>query len=101
MGFEPTEGYKPSPVFKTGALNQLDHLSMALRYAVFAPICPLILLIIRPIVNGNIRRGKGRQDSTQDTITLGKQLTTYEIWQAVFSNVVTRSLLLENDRNTA
>ena len=27
VGFEPTEGYKPSPVFKTGALSQLDHLS--------------------------------------------------------------------------
>ena len=29
-GFEPSEGYKPSPVFKTGALNQLDHLSKAI-----------------------------------------------------------------------
>ena len=28
VGFEPTVGYKPTPIFKTGAINQLDHLSM-------------------------------------------------------------------------
>ena len=28
MGFEPTVGYKPTPIFKTGAINQLDHLSV-------------------------------------------------------------------------
>ncbi len=28
MGFEPTVGYKPTPIFKTGAINQLDHLSL-------------------------------------------------------------------------
>ena len=28
VGFEPTMGYKPMPIFKTGALNQLDHLSL-------------------------------------------------------------------------
>ena len=27
VGFEPTVGYKPTPIFKTGAINQLDHLS--------------------------------------------------------------------------
>ena len=26
VGFEPTVGYKPTPIFKTGAINQLDHL---------------------------------------------------------------------------
>ena len=29
VGFEPTVGYKPTPIFKTGAINQLDHLSMS------------------------------------------------------------------------
>ena len=29
MGFEPTVGYKPTPIFKTGAINQLDHLSIS------------------------------------------------------------------------
>ena len=29
VGFEPTMGYKPMPIFKTGALNQLDHLSLS------------------------------------------------------------------------
>ena len=28
VGFEPTVGYKPTPIFKTGAINQLDHLSI-------------------------------------------------------------------------
>ena len=28
VGFEPTVGYKPTPIFKTGAINQLDHLSV-------------------------------------------------------------------------
>jgi hypothetical protein len=28
LGFEPRVGVKPTPVFKTGALNQLDHLSI-------------------------------------------------------------------------
>ena len=28
VGFEPTVGSTPTPIFKTGALNQLDHLSM-------------------------------------------------------------------------
>lgn len=32
MGFEPTVGYKPTPIFKTGALNQLDHLSKCIAY---------------------------------------------------------------------
>ena len=31
VGFEPTEGYKPPPVFKTGAFSQLDHPS-SLRF---------------------------------------------------------------------
>ena len=30
VGFEPTVGYKPTPIFKTGAINQLDHLSVHL-----------------------------------------------------------------------
>ena len=29
VGFEPTVGYKPTPIFKTGAINQLDHLSVS------------------------------------------------------------------------
>ena len=29
VGFEPTEGYKPPPVFKTGAFSQLDHPSVS------------------------------------------------------------------------
>ena len=32
VGFEPTVGYKPTPIFKTGALNQLDHLSVQDNY---------------------------------------------------------------------
>ena len=32
VGFEPTEGYKPSAIFKTAALNQLDHLSVSVDY---------------------------------------------------------------------
>lgn len=31
VGFEPTVGYKPTPIFKTGAINQLDHLSISSR----------------------------------------------------------------------
>ena len=30
VGFEPTVGYKPTPIFKTGAINQLDHLCILL-----------------------------------------------------------------------
>ena len=30
VGFEPTVGYKPTPIFKTGAINQLDHLSISI-----------------------------------------------------------------------
>ena len=30
VGFEPTVGYKPTPIFKTGAINQLDHLSIGI-----------------------------------------------------------------------
>ncbi len=33
--FELSEGYSPSPVFKTGAINQLDHLSVICRADVF------------------------------------------------------------------
>lgn len=29
VGFEPTVRYKRTPIFKTGAINQLDHLSMS------------------------------------------------------------------------
>ena len=29
VGFEPTVRYKRTPIFKTGAINQLDHLSVS------------------------------------------------------------------------
>ena len=32
VGFEPTVRYKRTPIFKTGAINQLDHLSIGCRY---------------------------------------------------------------------
>ncbi len=32
VGFEPTVRYKRTPIFKTGAINQLDHLSMSLSF---------------------------------------------------------------------
>ena len=30
VGFEPTVRYKRTPIFKTGAINQLDHLSISI-----------------------------------------------------------------------
>ena len=35
VGFEPTVGYKPTPIFKTGAINQLDHLSVCLTTNIY------------------------------------------------------------------
>ena len=35
VGFEPTVGYKPTPIFKTGAINQLDHLSKCLTLTIY------------------------------------------------------------------
>ena len=32
VGFEPTVGYKPTPIFKTGAINQLDHLCTSCHF---------------------------------------------------------------------
>ena len=40
VGFEPTEGC-PSPVFKTGAFDQLSHLSKILILKVF-PLAPIL-----------------------------------------------------------
>ena len=51
VGFEPTVGYKPTPIFKTGAINQLDHLSMCLTLTIYilsynSLICQYFLLIL-------------------------------------------------------
>ena len=44
VGFEPTVGYKPTPIFKTGAINQLDHLSV---YRIY--ICNINILAFKII----------------------------------------------------
>ena len=38
VGFEPTVGYKPTPIFKTGAINQLDHLSVSVTDNIYISI---------------------------------------------------------------
>ena len=48
VGFEPTIGYKPMPIFKTGALNQLDHLSI---YCLPLSVTVYILTFYLNIVN--------------------------------------------------
>ncbi len=50
VGFEPTEGY-PSPVFKTGALDQLSHLScleIILEALIFTNIYGLVKFRVQP-----------------------------------------------------
>ena len=51
VGFEPTVGYKPTPIFKTGALNQLDHLSIKL---LASSLTVYILTFSRPNVNSKL-----------------------------------------------
>ena len=46
VGFEPTVGYKPTPIFKTGAINQLDHLSISSRDKLYNTIKAFHLSII-------------------------------------------------------
>ena len=55
VGFEPTVGYKPTPIFKTGAINQLDHLSISLTN-IFKISCDSIYInIFKNICQYNLR----------------------------------------------
>ena len=57
VGFEPTKGYKPLPIFKTGAINQLDHLCVCAIFAtkiyqhIQKPVSTIVLIILQLIVD--------------------------------------------------